>query len=122
MDYDRYDETYTDGRVFLPECLTSKTRVENVAFIGCEIIGPAVVAVEDGCVWEGGFKLLLPKGVAAESAIWPVPEEIMLGVMGVKNCRFVRCSWEWVGFVIADEVERRKMIQGVTIGRMEQEF
>lgn len=118
---DTFDETYEGGLVYLPECLTDKTRVRNVLFKHCDLIGPAIVVIDD-CLFVGDWKLRLLKEVKVESVIWPAHESQLMGVIGLTNCKFVQCTWEGVGFIAADEEDQDWMIEKVVIARYEAEL
>lgn len=117
-----YQNSYEGGLIYLPECLTTKTRIKNVLFKNCDIIGPAIVVVEGSCLFEGGFNLRIAKEVKVESAIWPAHDELLVGVIGLSDCKFVNCTWEGIGFVSSDEDDQRLLIEKATIARFEREF
>lgn len=116
-----FDEVYEKGLVFLPECLTDKTRIRNVLFKECDLIGPAIVVIDD-CLFVGNWNLRLLKEVKIEAVIWPAHEEALIGVIGITQCKFVSCTWEGIGFVAADEEDVRSMRDKATIARFEADF
>lgn len=117
-----YDYTYENGEVVLYECLTDKTRIERTLFRNCNLLGPVVVSLESGNVIEGDVEVRLPREVNVESVVWPLEEEFMIGTIGIRDCRFVQCSWEGIGFAMAGKEEQKRFIEKLTIGRFEKEF
>ena len=79
-------EHLRQGRVF----------IENKTFTDCVIEGPAVVLMGDGVAMDGCHM-----GVASDPAMLllrPVGKTVN-GVIGFKNCRFIRCRFAQIGFV-----------------------
>ena len=79
-------EHLRQGRVF----------IENKTFTDCVIEGPAVVLMGDGVAMDGCHM-----GVASDPAMLllrPVGKTVN-GVIGFKNCKFVRCRFAQIGFV-----------------------
>lgn len=115
---DTFDDIYEGGLVYLPECLTDKTRIRNVLFKNCDLIGPAIVIIDD-CLFAGGWNLRMPEEVKVESMIWPAHEPQLIGVIGITNCKFYKCTWEGIGFASADEEDVALMLEKATIARFE---
>jgi hypothetical protein len=74
-----------------------------------DIIGPAVLFNMGGvayehCTLEG----------AVQHAFWVAPEHPIIGVMGIRDCTFRRCTFRGVGFVGApdDMVSARQAWSG----------
>jgi hypothetical protein len=74
--------------------------IDGKTFTECVIEGPAVMAVMNGTVFENcamgttdDMRTLLYR---------PVSQTKMAGVVGMANCRFVRCRFVQVGFTGAD--------------------
>lgn len=76
-----------------------QTTIDGRTFTDCLIEGPAVMAVMDGCEFEG-----CNMGVAANPRsllLKPLGDKIA-GAIGLSNCRFVRCRFVQIGFTGAD--------------------
>lgn len=76
--------------------------IDGKTFTDCVIEGPAVMAVMHGTVFEScamgtttDMRTLLYR---------PVGRTKMAGVVGMANCRFVRCRFVQVGFTGTDEL------------------
>jgi len=76
--------------------------ITDKTFTDCVIEGPAVMAVMNGTVFDScamgattDVKTLLYR---------PISKEKMAGVIGVGNCRFLRCRFVQVGFTGSDEM------------------
>lgn len=97
---------FHDEAVWLPllavHCWNAgQTTIDGRTFTDCLIEGPAVMAVMDGCEFEG-----CNMGVAADPRtllLKPLGEKIA-GAIGLSNCRFVRCRFAQVGFTGADSL------------------
>ncbi len=75
--------------------------IDGKTFTDCVIEGPAVLAVMNGTTFEAcamgvatDIKTLLFKPLGAK----------MAGVVGMSNCKFVRCQFVQVGFTGADSL------------------
>ena len=76
--------------------------IDGKTFTDCVIEGPAVMAVMDGTVFES-----CAMGVTADMKhllYRPVSRTKLAGVVGMSNCRFVRCRFVQVGFTGSDEL------------------
>lgn len=77
-------------------------------FIGCTIIGPAVVVLQD-CELED-----CTTRDPVDQLWWPAPRPgssaLPPGAVGLRHCTFRDCTFEQVGFV---ETERRPMLAPV---------
>jgi hypothetical protein len=76
--------------------------IKDKTFTDCVIEGPAVMAVMNGTTFDScamgtttDVKALLYR---------PVSDVKMAGVVGVSNCRFVRCRFVQVGFTGSDQL------------------
>lgn len=76
--------------------------IKDKTFTDCVIEGPAVMAVMNGTFFDScamgtttDVKALLYR---------PVSDVKMAGVVGVSNCRFVRCRFVQVGFTGSDQL------------------
>ena len=74
--------------------------IDGKTFTDCVIEGPAVMAVMNGTVFEScamgatsDIRTLLYR---------PVGQTKMAGVVGMSNCRFIRCRFVQVGFTGSD--------------------
>lgn len=77
-----------------------QTAIDGKTFTDCVIEGPGVMAVMNGTVFDScnmgsasDVKTLLFR---------PMGETKMAGVIGMSNCRFVRCQFVQVGFTGTD--------------------
>lgn len=75
--------------------------IDGKTFTDCVIEGPAVMAVMEGVTFEGcsmgvftDVRTLLYSPLGAK----------MAGVVGMANCKFVRCSFAQVGFTGSPEL------------------
>ena len=74
--------------------------IKDKVFTDCVIEGPAVLAVMAGTRFEN-----CAMGTATDIKTLlfrPVSQEKMAGVVGMSNCRFVRCRFVQVGFTGSD--------------------
>jgi hypothetical protein len=79
-----------------------ETTIDGKTFTDCVIEGPAVMAVMNGTVFEScamgltsDMKHLLYR---------PLSRDKLAGVIGMSNCRFVRCRFVQVGFTGSDQL------------------
>jgi hypothetical protein len=76
--------------------------IDGKTFTDCVLEGPAVVAVMNGTVFES-----CAMGTTSDvrSLLYrPVSQTKMAGVIGMSNCRFVRCRFVQVGFTGSDDL------------------
>jgi len=84
--------------------------IDGKTFTDCVIEGPAVMAVMNGTVFES-----CAMGTTADIRTLlyrPLSETKMGGVVGVSNCRFVRCRFVQVGFT-GGEAVLEELLTGV---------
>jgi len=97
-----YDHTYINEQISLadvarPQKEAGDRRVTKTRFVGCEILGPAVVVPGDGFLisgvayldgdWQESFRALAPAA--------PYPA----GAISVNDCEFQNCSFQGVQFM-----------------------
>lgn len=76
--------------------------IEGKTFTDCVIEGPAVMAVMNGTQFES---CAMGTTTDARTLLYrPVSREKMAGVIGMSNCRFVRCQFVQVGYTGSDEL------------------
>ncbi|WP_374516781.1 hypothetical protein [Brevundimonas sp.] len=76
--------------------------IEGKTFTDCLIEGPAVMAVMNGTVFDS---CAMGSTSDMRNLLYrPVSREKLAGVVGVSNCRFVRCRFAQVGFTGSDEL------------------
>jgi hypothetical protein len=76
--------------------------IDGKTFTDCLIEGPAVMAVMNGTTFDS-----CAMGTTSDMRnllYRPVGRDRMAGVVGVSNCRFVRCRFAQVGFTGSDEL------------------
>ena len=76
--------------------------IEGKTFTDCLIEGPGVMAVMNGTGFDS-----CAMGTTSDVASLlyrPVGKSKMAGVIGMSNCRFVRCRFVQVGFTGSDEL------------------
>jgi hypothetical protein len=68
--------------------------IEKVEFTGCTVYGPAVLAIlERNEISHSNFQGDM------EAMLWEVPAgKTVIGAVGVRDCRFVRCVFIGLGF------------------------
>jgi hypothetical protein len=83
--------------------------IDGKTFTDCVIEGPAVMAVMNGTVFES---CAMGTTTDVRNLLYrPVGQDKMAGVVGMANCRFVRCRFVQVGFTGSD-----RMIEELTTG------
>ena len=89
--------------------------IDDKTFTDCVIEGPAVMAVMNGTSFES-----CAMGVATDiTTLLLKPMGLkMAGVVGMSNCRFVRCQFVQVGFTGSDDM--LKALQGGIAKQSEQ--
>ncbi|HRO32537.1 MAG TPA: hypothetical protein PLQ03_03910 [Brevundimonas sp.] len=93
--------TFEKAAIWLPRMALEHLRqgltfIEGKTFTDCTLEGPAVVLMGDGVAMDGCHM-----GVASDPSMLllrPVGTTVN-GVIGFKNCKFIRCRFAQVGFV-----------------------
>ena len=76
--------------------------IDGKTFTDCLIEGPAVMAVMTGTTFES---CAMGTTTDVRNLLYrPVGQDKMAGVVGVGNCRFVRCRFVQVGFTGSDNL------------------
>lgn len=76
--------------------------IDGKTFTDCLIEGPAVMAVMNGTTLDS---CALGTTTDVRNLLYrPVGQDKMAGVVGVANCRFVRCRFVQVGFTGSDDL------------------
>ncbi|WP_312598897.1 hypothetical protein [Brevundimonas sp.] len=98
--------TFEKEAVWLPSLAVhhmnaGKTFIEDKIFTECLIEGPAVMAVMNGTTFDG-----CNMGVAGNprTLLLQPLGDMIAGVVGMSNCRFVRCRFVQVGFTGSPEL------------------
>lgn len=76
--------------------------IDGKTFTDCVIEGPAVMAVMNGTVFES-----CAMGTTSDMRTLlyrPLSQDKMAGLVGMSNCRFVRCRFVQVGFTGSDQL------------------
>jgi hypothetical protein len=99
--------TFEKEAVWLPSLAVQhwnagQMAIEGKTFTDCVIEGPAVMAVMNGTVFDN-----CAMGTTSDvrSLLYrPVSTNKLAGVIGMSNCRFVRCRFVQIGFTGSDEL------------------
>jgi hypothetical protein len=84
---------YEDRVLKLVELVDSAGRLENAAFIGCQMNGPGVFFPERCTFSNSSFDT-----PDVEAIIWEVPEgAFKIGAMHIVNCEFEKCRFSGLG-------------------------
>jgi hypothetical protein len=76
--------------------------IRDKTFTDCVIEGPAVMAVMNGTFFEN---CAMGTTTDVRSLLYrPVSDQKMAGVVGVGNCRFVRCRFVQIGFTGSEDL------------------
>lgn len=76
--------------------------IRDKTFTDCVIEGPAVMAVMNGTHFEN---CAMGTTTDVRTLLYrPVSDQKMAGVVGVANCRFVRCRFVQVGFTGSEDL------------------
>lgn len=101
--------TFEKEAVWLPSLAVhhlnaGQTYIQDKTFTECLIEGPAVMAVMNGTSFD-----TCNMGVASDprTLLLQPMGDMIAGVVGVANCRFVRCRFVQVGFTGAPEMLRQ---------------
>lgn len=84
--------------------------IDGKTFTECVIEGPAVMAVMNGTVFES-----CAMGTTSDMRTLlyrPLSQKKMAGLVGMSNCRFIRCQFVQVGFTGTDTM-LDEMLAGV---------
>ena len=101
------DREFRDDIVRIATLTVREPRIEGYTFVNCQIFGPAVLALVENvdlthCTYEGDIN----------SMFWeidPAARPVVFGAVGVKDVRFVACTFTAVGF--AGTRELRNMME-----------
>lgn len=97
--------TFEKEAVWLPSLAVQhwnagQMAIDGKTFTDCVIEGPAVMAVMNGTVFDS-----CAMGTTSDMRTLlyrPLSQDKMAGLVGVSNCRFVRCRFVQVGFTGSD--------------------
>lgn len=97
--------TFDKEAVWLPSLAVQhwnagQMAIDGKTFTDCVIEGPAVMAVMNGTVFDS-----CAMGTTSDMRTLlyrPLSQDKMAGLVGVSNCRFVRCRFVQVGFTGSD--------------------
>ena len=97
---------FTKEAVWLPSLAVNhwnagEMSIEGKTFTDCVLEGPAVVAVMNGTTFDN-----CNLGAASDpkTLLFRPLGDKMAGVVGMSNCRFVRCRFVQVGFTGSEEL------------------
>lgn len=78
-----------------------QTYIDGKTFTDCVIEGPAVMAVMNGTTFEG-----CAMGVTTDvkTLLYKPMGQKLAGVVGMSNCRFIRCRFAQVGFTGSEDL------------------
>lgn len=77
--------------------------IEDKVWVDCEIVGPAVLAVGEGCAFEANS---FPGPF--EQTFWTLPDRPVTGPILLTRCTFRRCRFgDGIGIVAPPEVLRQ---------------
>ncbi len=71
--------------------------IEGLTFDGCRIEGPAVMLPLSGCHFDG-VNFGNPHGDAGSLVLRPASSKSVIGVIPMKDCRFINTQFFAVGF------------------------
>lgn len=106
------DGVFRDEVVRIAALTVTSPWLENLTFINCQIIGPAVLAfVSDVDLRDSSFEGDL------SSIFWEISPDrpTVMGVVGVRNVAFSRCSFRAIGFAGPPEM-RNLFARGIGSG------
>ena len=86
-----------------------ETAIADKTFTDCLIEGPAVLAVMTGTVFE---TCAMGTTKDVRTVLYRPLGNTLAGVVGMVNCRFVRCRFVQVGFTGTDDV-LDSMVEGI---------
>jgi hypothetical protein len=94
------DREFTDKDIRLADIVSKEGVLDDYTFIGCRILGPAVLALgETTVVGDSGFGEAAPDPV-----IWDNPPFDRTGAVRVPNCTFLQCMFLLVGFTGSPQI------------------
>lgn len=99
--------TFEKEAIWLPQlCVmhwnAGQMVIDGKTFTDCLIEGPAVMAVMNGTSFDS---CLMGTTTDVRNLLYrPVSNTKMAGVVGLSNCRFVRCRFVQVGFTGMDDL------------------
>lgn len=98
--------TFEKEAVWLPSLSVhhlnaGQTVIDGKTFTDCVIEGPAVMAVMNGTTF-GGCNMGVAKN--PRTLLFKPLGEVMAGVIGMSNCRFVNCRFVQIAFTGPDSV------------------
>lgn len=98
--------TFEKEAVWLPSLSVQhlnagQTFIEGKTFTECLIEGPAVVAVMNGTSFDGCHMGVFTD---ARTILYKPMGDMMAGVVGMSNCKFIKCRFVQVGFTGSDEL------------------
>ena len=103
------DGQFRNQIVRIAELTVTSGWIENTTFSNCQIIGPAVLVLQDNvninhCDFEAEI----------DAMFWEIPSarDVVVGAVGVRNCEFSRCVFKAVGFAGPPEL-RDQFAQGL---------
>ncbi|MGH9278450.1 MAG: hypothetical protein ACRD12_10160 [Acidimicrobiales bacterium] len=95
------DRTYVDRVVRITELVEVGGVLDGFTFERCHITGPAVIALDCKGVMNG-----CSLGAETSALLWEVPptRPRVTGVLVVRNCNFIGCSFSNVGIAAPPDV------------------
>jgi hypothetical protein len=103
------DRTFRNDVIRLADLIVNTSLLDGYEFSNCRIIGPAILGILDNvsmlhCTW-------IAPGL--DAVLWVVPPERgpVIGIVGVQNCTFSRCTFENIGIAGPPDI-REKMEAG----------
>jgi hypothetical protein len=91
---------YKDQVVELSRLAVNSTLLEDLTFVGCQIVGPAVVVpLEDvqliDCSWDAPNEKAL---------FWIIDDDRseLVGAIGLRNCIFTACNFRDIGLGVPE--------------------
>jgi hypothetical protein len=95
MDIEDPSNVMRNQIVRIADLVVSSETIDETAFIGCEIVGPAVLFLKDSQLRSNTFEADI------DSLVWRlVPEQTTVqGAIQVRNCLFENCRFRRVGLV-----------------------
>lgn len=83
--------------------------VNNVVFRNCTIVGPSVIAFNEGNkFFSCGFGMGLGD---IYSIMWVIPKGSYLGATSIRQCNFYECNFQSIGFAMNRSLEKEFLSQ-----------